>query len=585
MAIPAWFWPPSGAIARSASVASFGAGEIAVSDWSTPVIWPFSVSGDVFLSEITLASGVPGIAAIAANGVSGLATVTWDGVWRSLSSGGVVSASGSLPSGSVYVGCAAPNGSGLFLADTGSVYTTGATVLGSWPSPAWSVSWSGTTLLALNVSGMVTMNGSTGATGLIAFPGVIATGTCLTAGSGTVGIGGYSVAATLSGAAAAALDPQTSTLMVSVGMGYALQWTSPGASGEAWSQIQELTGLGVLNSCAWRPDGLQLLATAYSSNAVQMLSYSASLLSLVQTLVLSGAVSVAIAGTSTNALIAQSGLSQITPITYSGGSWGTDTAITGLPGITAVAPIGSSLAVAAWASGLSFLSLATGTWSITSSAALPFAPTVLAVDPFLQVYVAGSGSLAVFSGSTYLGSGSWAGAAPTGIAVQQGRVCLAVPSDGLLYVYGRSGPATWSLQASAVLALGSFVGLGLSATTLFALGSGSTVTHGFSGSQFALTPVLSGAAAQWNGSTWTSTSLGVGHTPSACTYDVSGNLHVATIQNTIWSITSGGAGTSGIVQQGPNQSQIVPLGLSALLASGGHLFAATSMPGEIVEIS
>jgi hypothetical protein len=585
MAIPAWFWPPSGAVARGIELVPFGPGDAAVADWSEPTVWPFSVSGSVFLAKLPLASGTPGLAGAVSDGSSGLWAVGWSGQWWHIASGGTVSASGLLSSSSVYLGCASPNGSGLFLANSGSVYTSGGTVLGTWPVSASSLTWSGATLLALNTDNLLTMNGSTGVTGQIAYPAALASGSCFTAESGTVAVAGYSLAATLSGVTAAALDPQNSLVMAAVGTGFALQWAGAATSGESWVQSQVLTGLDSLNACAWRPDGLQLLGTSYVSGTVQALTYTAGLLSLNQTLSVSGAISVAIAGTSTNALVAQSGVAQLAALTYTGGTWASAVAATGFPGITAVAPIGSSLAAAAWASGVSFLSLSSGVWSVYASAALPFAPTALTIDPFLQVYAAGSGSLAVFSGSTYLGSGSWAGGAPTAIAVQQGRIVLAVPTDNSLYVYGKSGPNAWSLQASAALALGSPVGLGLSSTILFVLGSGSTVTYGFSGVQFALSSVLSGEVAQWNGSSWTSTALGVGHTPSACVYDASGNLQVSTIQNTLWSITSGGVGTSGIIQQGPGQSQAVFLGSSSLLSSGGHLFSATSMPGLLTEIS
>jgi hypothetical protein len=188
------------------------------------------------------------------------------------------------------------------------------------------------------------------------------------------------------------------------------------------------------------------------------------------------------------------------------------------------------------------------------------------------------------SGGIVTGSGVLPAGAPTGLAVQQGRVCVAMPSVSAITVMGLTSPGTWTQMGSAALALGAAVGLGLSQATLFVMGSGSTVTMGFSGTPYALTPALAGVAGQWNGSSWTTTVMGPSYTPSAVGFDASGNAWVATVQNDLWSVTSGGAVlTSGIVTQQPGQSQSVPLGASALLAASGQMWVATSVAGMLVE--
>jgi hypothetical protein len=164
---------------------------------------------------------------------------------------------------------------------------------------------------------------------------------------------------------------------------------------------------------------------------------------------------------------------------------------------------------------------------------------------------------------------------------------LAVPPDSLLYEVGNTAPGLWAVQSSGALAAGSTIGLGLSETTLFVMGSASTTMLGFSGTPFVFTNPVSGMAAQRVGGSWVTTILGIGHTPSAIGYDTGGNLRVATTENTIWSInsTTGAAISSGIIPQIPQQNQSVPLGVSALLAFASGMYCATSIPGTLVSIA
>ncbi len=346
-----------------------------------------------------------------------------------------------------------------------------------------------------------------------------------------------------------------------------------------------MTGLANLSAMAWRPDGTQVLAASVASGVVQVINYLFGVMSLAQSIPLSGACSVAVAGTSTDALVAQSGSTFLLPLTYGGTAWTVGTPITGVASVAAVAAYGSSGAVAALTNMLTFLGLSGGNWSITNAVALAFTPTALAVDPFLNVFAAGSGTLAVVDRGGNTTFGNWVGGAPTAVAVQQGRALMAVDGGVRNFGFAQFANNAWLEQSFETWSLGTQVGLALSETTLFAMGSGTTNTYGFSGVPFTLTPVRSGVAARWNGSAWTTTELGIGHLPSACGFDASGTLHIATMQNTLWSIASGGAAVSGIVPQYPGQPQTVPIGPSAVLAFSGGLYVATSLPGTLVQVS
>lgn len=585
MTAPTWFWPASGAQARGIALASFGAG-IAVADWTEPTLWPFS--GSAFGAPIPIGSGSQGFAGAVPDASGGVYAVTWDGTLWHVPSGGTA-ASTTMPSGQVYVGVAYASGAAFAVAASGEVYISAGSPFAAFPLPARSIVSSGSTIAGcMGASGIATMNAGNGATGFIARPAGMTTLACAAMASGApLAVAGWSVASYATGYAAGALDPQDTLLMLFVGSGNASLWQAPGQYSDAWSPSGTIAGLANLTSVSWRPDGTQALCASPVSGVMQALEYAAGVLSLQQTLAVAGCCSIAIAGDSIDAVAAQSGLSQAMPLSFAGSTWSTGAAVTGLPGIVAVVPYGASGAVAAVSGALRYLNLtAPGDWTLGGTVPLPFVPTAMTVDTFGQVYAAGSGAVAMASGTTLLASGSWSGAAPTSIAVQQGRVVMAVPGDGLLRVFGLSAAGALSQQSSTPLSLGAAVGLALSSTTLFALGSGSMVPYGFSGSPYALTPVHSGSVAFWNGSSWTATQMGVGHKPTAIGLDASGGAYVATVQNTLWHVASGGTVlSSGTLQTYPGQSQVVPLSVSSILATASGVFAATSIPGVLGQVA
>jgi hypothetical protein len=585
-----WFWPPSGLTARGVDCVPYGTG-LAVPDWLTPRYFPFT-SGVGFSAPVVLASGTPGIAAAASDASGGAFLVGWGGSNWHVTSGGVIASGSALPSGQVWIGAAFANGSGIAMSSSGAVDKLSPSgVVGTWPAPTIALSASGAASVAalMPVSGLLVTMTSAGVTGAItALPAAVGIPGCLAvSGASLAAVGGWQTAPALSGAVAAALDPQQGGLtMLAVGSGRALIWNSSGAFSEAWSQTQALSGLANLNAVAWRPDGSQALATSVVSGDVQVLAYTASVLSLAQTLVVTGACSVAVAGSSINAVVAQSGQSQLATLAYGGVTWTTGTPVTGMPGITAVAMVSPTQVAASYSGGVKLVTLNGGLWTLAGTVPLGFAPSVLAVDAFSQLYAAGSGSLAVVSGLTVLGSGSWAGAAPTAMAVQEGRIVMAIPSDGLFRIFGQSTPGAWSQQGSGTLSLGAQVGLALSDTVLFAMGSGATNTYGFSGTPFVLTPVTSGALSRWNGTTWATTPLGIGHNPASVAYDASGNIWIATVQDSYFSISSGGAVlSSGAIPVFSGQTQITPMGASTINPSGSSVFVTTSLAGLMVQIA
>ena len=584
----AWYWPPSGLTARGVACVPYGAG-LAVPDWTTPRYFPFT-PGVGFGGPVVLGALTPGISSAAADSSGGAWFVAYGDSYWHLSSGGTVLTTGNLPSGQVWIGAAVAGVSGFAMSSSGTVDRMGPTAaVGSWSGSTLAFAASGSAAVAaLMPSGslLVTMT-SGGVTGSIGLPTAIGIPSCLAVASGGVPAvaGGWQVAPSLSGMIAAALDPQSALTMLAVGSGRALLWSTSGAVSENWFQSQVLSGLANLNAVAWRPDGSQALGTSVVSGDVQVIAYTAGVLSLAQTLAVSGACSVAVAGSSVNAIVAQSGQTQIATLSYGGVTWVTGSPVTGVTGVTAVAMTSNSSAAATYSGGVALLSLTAGTWSMAAYVPLGFAPSVLAVDAFSRLFAAGSGALAIVSGGTVLGSGTWSGSTPTSMVVHEGRVVMTIPSDGLFRVFAESSPGAWTQEGSGSLSLGAQVGLALSDTVLFAMGSGATNTYGFSGTPFVLTPVTSGALSQWNGSTWTTTALGIGHNPSAVAFDASGNAWTVTVQDTYFSVSSGGTVlSSGIVPVFDGQQQTAPMGASTINPIGGNPFVNYSGTWDIATV-
>ncbi len=560
---------------------------MAVADWSTPKIWPF-VSG--FNTPISLASGTPGFCGAAAGASGDVWALTYDGRLFNVASGGATTLITTFPSGQCYVGLAfgGPSGYPYAVASSGRFYGyPGLPTSGNFNTGCWFAAASSSTLYALCPAlsgvGKAPLNGA--ATGLIALPAALATPTCILYSGSTLAVGGYQAAPTLYGATAAALCSSYPTYVLGVGSGAATLWSAPSQYADAWNQTLQVTGAFDFTGVAWRPDGAQALACC-STGTVEVFSFtSGGALAVAQTV--SGVASgcgITVAGDSAHALVAQSGLSQALALAYSAGSWAVGAAVTGLPGIVAVAPAGASGAFAAFSGGVALLNQG-APWTLAANVATSFVPTCLTTDYFGNAWVAGSGAVAQFSPTlSLLASGTWSGAAPTAIAIQQGRVLLAIPGDNLIRVFGLSSPEQLTQQGSYAAALGAKVGLALSTTTLFVLGSGTTQIYGFSGTPFALSLVLSGAVGTYVGTSWSITPLGVGHVPSALCFDASGSLQVATIQNTWWTKTSGAVLTSGIVPQYSGQTQSVPLGAAALLALNNSLYCATALPGVLIQL-
>ncbi len=213
MSIPSWFWPASGATARSVAVAAYGAG-MAVADWLTPTLWPFSSTS--FGVPVVLGSGTPGISDLATDASSGVWAIGWGGtLWHQPAAGSATS--GQMPSGqrTDLYGCTIVGTSAYVMSSSGVVYTTGGTAVGHWPVTGGRIRILRHDLGSA-ASGLRPGNDDFGRRHrLIAFPSGIVNPTALFMASGLpTAMGGWQNARALSGAAAAALSPVNPNVMV-----------------------------------------------------------------------------------------------------------------------------------------------------------------------------------------------------------------------------------------------------------------------------------------------------------------------------------------------------------------------------------
>lgn len=581
MAVPAWFWPANGDTAQTVGSALSSAG-IVLPDWRADTFKVFDGTG--FATTISGAAVLyPGGAAITSGGAGDSFTASYNGPISHLIGGDISVHQVAMPA-NIYAGITTAGSDTYAVTSTGLLLDkTGAAIgPGFAASPTWGLAGSGTTLYTMRPStgDIGTFTASSGATGSIVLPAALALPYCMAVSGAVVAVGGTSMTTLTSGAGQTAftLNPANPTLLLGVDNGTATIWL--GSTPGHWALSTSLGGIGEAVDASWVPTGTQALVT--NGSAVEVLGYSAGTLTLAQTLTLANAGGVVVMPTSADALVCQPGSNQYSTLTASLGVWnvtGTSSADAGIGPVVMVSP--SQVAIGMSGSVL-LVNFAAGVWTPLLNVAVPFTVTQVAVDSNGTIYAASAGHLSVIVNHAVVGTGTWSGSAGQMLIVA-GQVIIPDPLSGLVRIFGTDNGTAWTQRATLPIP-GAYTGLGSAGEDLFIAGTGGTVLYNF-GAPYALVPVQTGAAGFWNGSAWTTASLGVGQVPSAITIDVSGNAQVATVQNNLYAVTPGGGVTPGIVPQYAGQTQDVPLGVSSLCVSGTHLFATTSMPGVVVQVA
>lgn len=592
-------FPPDSSRMRSASLVRWGAGGLLLPLWTkSPSVWRYSASGNLSIALLNGLASTTGFVAAASDGASGAWLAQYTGSLVFYSSGAVASGY-ALPANNVYTGCAyVPTyGKPYVVAANGRVFAgSGAVaVQGSgFGQAVWGLATSGTTLFGLS-NGLSTFSLSAsgaGTSGFVALPAGLAVGLCLGASTpaSAVAVGGYTYAAIATGYSAMAFNP-LAPVMVALASGGGLTDLYIGV-GDSWSLAQAVTGMAAPSFAAWSPDGLKLLVSDPVNGVVRQYNYAFETLSLAQTLNVSGAAALTLTADGLKALVCQPALNQITPLSLSASQWASGTPIS-FSSPQSILASGVGQAFVGGASGISKLVYSGGAWTVSGSVAVGFSPTtvlsasgnILAAGSF-----GGSGFFAAVSPSlAALFSYSWPGAA-AGMTDVQSQIVINDPTQSMFLCFGNL--FTQYQYIFPVQAFRSLNGIYASPLTpysnggtLFGMASGSSPLYQHT-APYNVEPYRSGVVAVRTSGGWGVATLGSGHVPTALTFDASGNVWAATLQNDLYQVgPAGNIISSQTITQFSGQVQTAPLGISSMTFLGSGLFAASSLAGPLVKLN
>lgn len=550
--------------------------------------------GGSFIITDALAPTVYGFSGAASDGASGLYFPQYVGnVLR-------IDASGNetwvpLPPGRVCTGIAyaASQAAAYVALDNGSLGVVSGAAVGSvTPSfasvPAWGMAVSGSTLFTVlpSASGIGTMaltSTTSGVTGVIATPMSYPICTAASTPASSMAAGGWDYAALASGYTDLSFDPAAPTNMLAVRPSSNAINLYTGVN-ESWSILQTLSGTGAPTRVAWAQSGLFAMVTDPTSGRVAVVNYSAGTISSGQVITVSGAGQVGILSTSLAALVCQPGLNQVTSLFFASGVWASGAPVA-LAQATSLVMTSATTAAVGFASGIAYLGLAGAVWSVSASASLGFLPSGLATNASGIFFAAGtlgaSGMLSICSGATVQQTLTWSGSGNS-VLWRQGQIVVGDPANALLLVFGKT--TSIYAQASTTPAPAALNQIVIGSSTLFAAGSGTTAEFNFT-APYRIEGLRTGKVSIYKGGAWATATLGVGQWPEALAFDVSGNAYAATLQNMLYSISSGGTIlSSGAIVQNGSQPQTTPIGTSALIVSGSSLYASSSLDGAIVKV-
>jgi hypothetical protein len=595
-----YFRPTPDTGLKSSSLSAYASG-VAVNSRYDLDTWVVSGSGLVqtSVSGTVGASGVGSLVACS-DGASGEWVAQISGSAIQYASGGTttaysMSASAAI-TGAIYNSAqSAP----YFLSANGALTTisagASANVAGGFGVSGIGLATSGSVLFSLlpgtPALGTYALSSQTsGTSGSIASP--ITAPACLAATSGFVAVGGWNFATLGSGFTSMAISPATFASLIGAtpSTGSVSAWGI--TTGNTWAFTSVASGLGAPKYVAWVPNGLYALASDPTNGTLYNFSYSLGTITQIQSLAIAGAGPVAMLPDNVHGLLCKTSANQAIALTYSGSTVSSGAAITiAAPSSIAYAGTSGHMLVGC-ASGLALTTInVSGVWSVAATGAVGFVPTSLYVDSAGNAYCAAtSGASGLFaiatSGLALVGSGSFAGSA-VGITYLQGQTLVADGINALVRGFGPKG-TVYSQYASAAApsGLSSIVLNALEGSEQDIFASGTSTTY-----QLSLTApyytdrVRQGAVSVYASGAWTNYVLSVNTLPEAIAWDPSGNLSVYTLPNTLYTFSSGlTLISSGIVAQQTGIAQSTPIGISALLWQGGHLYGSTGLNDSLVEI-
>ena len=588
-------------LARSTAITP----EFLIPDFYAPQIWASGASGLISYAVSGIVTG--GFADGVSDGNGGLWVVGNTGFIADVTASGAVSSGFVTPVLQAFTGIALSSGGVAYaISAAGSIFsavgngsyavalptdlpadlTPVATQLSpSFNTLARGLLASGSTLYTIlpTQQSIGTYDLATGASGAVS--GTMTNPSCFAiSASGVLGVCGWADSTLMNGFTQFSMSPMTMGMLVGLNTPNNQLMMLMGKN-RTW-MVQQTIDINEPDYLAWTPNGEQLFVNSSASGVVQLYNMDVDRFNLAQTFTLSDAGAVTVIPNSLTAFVCQTPLNQITLFNASNNIWASGAAIA-INGPTDVYALSNTQVFATIASGFAYINEANQVWSVGASGALSYTPTTITQDEFGILYVAGSSSttgyLTAIASGVVLGGSSWAGSADDLLWIQ-GQLCVTDSTNSLVRIFGLIN-GQFTQMNTAPAPMGSPVPIVVTDSGESIFVGGSTMSYQYQFAQpFTLQATQTSTASLYVSGGWNNTVLGISERPSACTFDDSGNLWVATQENNLYEVDTGGIVSSQMVPQYGQQPQITPIGLSSLMWNNGHLYATSCLEGGIVEI-
>ena len=595
-------FPVSGnVLARSTAITP----EFLLPDFYQPQIWASGASGLTSYAVSGIVTG--GFADGVSDGNGGLWVVGNTGFIADVTASGVVASGFVTPLNTAFTGVALSSGGVAYaMSSNGTIFSavgngsfavplptdlpTDLTPVATALSPSFNtlsrgLIASGSTLYTIlpTQQSIGTYDLATAASGAVS--GTVASPSCFAiSASGTLGVCGWADSTLMNGFTQFSMSPMPMGMLVGLNTPNN-QLMLLMDKNRTW-MVQQTISINEPDYLAWTPNGEQLFVNSSASGVVQLYNMDVNVFNLAQTFTLSDAGAVTVTPNSLTAFICQTPLNQITLFNASNNVWASGATIA-INSPTDVFALSNTQVFATVASGFAYINEANQVWSVGASGALSYTPTTITQDEFGILYVAGSSSttgyLTAIASGVVLGGSSWAGSADDLLWIQ-GQLCVTDSTNSLVRIFGLIN-GQFTQMNTAPAPMGSPVPIVVTDSGESIFVGGSTMSYQYQFAQpFTLVATQTSTASLYVSGGWNNTVLGISERPSACVFDDSGNLWVATQENNLYEVNTGGIVSSQIVPQYGQQPQITPIGLSSLMWNNGHLYATSCLEGGIVEI-
>ena len=595
-------FPVSGnVLARSTAITP----DFLLPDFYLPQIWASGASGLIGYAVSGIVS--EGFADGVSDGNGGMWVVGNAGFIADVTASGVVSSGFVTPMNTAFTGVALSSGGVAYaISSNGTIFSaigngsfavplptdlpTDLTPVATALSPSFNtlsrgLLASGSTLYTIlpTQQSIGTYDLATAASGAVS--GTVANPSCFAiSASGVLGVCGWADSTLMNGFTQFSMSPMTMGMLVGLNTPNN-QLMMLMDKNRTW-MVSQTIDINEPDYLAWTPNAEQLFVNSSASGVVQLYNMDVDVFNLAQTFTLSDAGAVVVTPNSLTAFICQTPLNQITLFNASNNIWASGATIA-INSPTDVFALSNTQVFATVASGFAYINEANQVWSVGASGALSYTPTTITQDEFGILYVAGSSSttgyLTAIASGVVLGGSSWTGSADD-LLWEQGQLCVTDSTNSLVRIFGLIN-GQFTQMNTAPAPTGSPVPIVITDSGESIFVGGSTMSYQYQFAQpFTLQATQTSTASLYVSGGWNNTALGISERPSACVFDNSGNLWVATQENNLYEVNTGGIVSSQMVPQYGQQPQITPIGLSSLMWNNGHLYATSCLEGGIVEI-